>query len=120
MSHDPEVVCVKDPPLPNPRFAAFKEVNGNIVYFMFVEQKTLCSVSSFTKCLVLWFAIHYIFHLGYFHKVYDVALFIQEFVFGLPQVKGGKPKTSSYSVTFKVLQLCKRACLRVHVVMLHS
>ena len=69
MSHDPEVVCVKDPPMPNPRFAAFKEVNGNIVYFMFVEQKTLCSVSSFTKCLVLWFAIHYIFHLGYSHKI---------------------------------------------------
>ena len=58
--------------------------------------RKLCAVSSFTKCLVLWFAIHYIFHLGYSHEIHDIALFIQEFVFGLPQCKGGKQKTSSY------------------------
>ena len=27
MSEDPEIVTVKDPPLPSPRFAAFKDVN---------------------------------------------------------------------------------------------
>ena len=94
MSQDPEVVCIKDPPMPSPRFAAFKEVNGNIVYYIFVEQNVLCTVSSFTNCLVLWFCVHYIFHLGYLQKIHDVAQFFQEFVLGLPQCT--KHKTTSY------------------------
>ena len=82
MAEDPETVSVKDPPLPSPRFTAFKEGNGNVTYYIFIEQKVLCSVpTSFTKALILWFCVHYIFHLGYFHKLHDVALFFQEFNF---------------------------------------
>lgn len=99
MANDPETVAVKDPPLPNPRFAAFKEVNGNVTYYMFIEQKVLCTIPSFTKALILWFSVHYIFHLSYSPKIHDVALFFQEFVFGLPEsqnAKCTKRKTSTY------------------------
>ena len=33
MAEDPEIVAVKDPPLPSPRFAAFKDVNGDITTY---------------------------------------------------------------------------------------
>ena len=34
---------------------------------------------------MLWFSVHYIFHLDYYPKFHDVALFFQEFVSGLPE-----------------------------------
>jgi hypothetical protein len=50
MAEDPLVAAVKDPPLPSPRFAAFKEVSGNITYYLFIEQKVLCNIpTSFTR-----------------------------------------------------------------------
>lgn len=100
MAEDPAVVAVKNPPLPNPRFAAFKEDNGDITYYLFIEQKVLCTIpTSFTRSLILWFSVHYIFHLDYYPKIHDVALFFQEFVFGLPESqkgKGAKNKTCTY------------------------
>lgn len=100
MAEDPQIVAVKDPPLPSPRFAAFKEVNGDITHYLFIEQKVLCSIpTSFTRSLILWFSVHYIFHLDYYPKIHDVALFFQEFVFGLPESqkgKGARNKTCTY------------------------
>ena len=96
MAENPEIVAVKDPPLPSPRFAAFKEVNGDITYYLFIEQKVLCNVTSFIRSLILWFSVHYIFHLDYFPKIHDVALFFQEFVFGLPESQKAKSKSCTY------------------------
>ena len=45
MSEDPEVVCVKDPP---PRFAAFKEVNGNIAYTPKTDRQSYSSIIKVT------------------------------------------------------------------------
>ena len=51
-----QMAAVKDPPLPSPRFAAFKEVDGDVTYYIFIEQKVLCSIPTFfTRSLVLWF-----------------------------------------------------------------
>ena len=100
ISEDPKVVAIKDPPLPSPRFVAFKEVNRDITYYLFIEQKVLCNVPmSFTKTLMLWFSVHYIFHLNYYSKVHDVALLFQEFVFGLPESKNAK-STKNKSCTY--------------------
>ena len=99
MAEDPAVVAIKNPPLPNLRFAAFKD-NGDITYYLFIKQKVLCAIpTSFTRSLILWFSVHYIFHLDYYPKIRDVALFFQEFVFGLPESqkgKGAKNKTCTY------------------------
>ena len=43
-----------------------------------------CAVTAFSKALMLWFVSHYIFNLEYYKQAKDVALFMQEFVFGLP------------------------------------
>lgn len=83
MAEDPAVVAVKNPPLPNPRFAAFKEDNGDITYYLFIEQKVLCTIpTSFTRSLILWFSVHYIFHLDYYPKIHDVAFFFRSMSLG--------------------------------------
>ena len=54
MVEDPKVVAIKDPPLSSPRFSAFKvhEVNGDITYYLFIEQKVLCNVPCTVKNIV--------------------------------------------------------------------
>ena len=78
-----------------PVIASFQDVDGtNNNYFMFVEKKVLFGgLTTFCKSLALWFSLHYIFNLEYDKAVSEVALFIQEFVFGLPASKIRKSST---------------------------
>ena len=91
MNESPENAAQKPPPRNTPRVACFH--NGTPSYFMFVEQKALCSVPKFTKALMLWLAVHYIFNLEYSKQAKELAMFMQEFVFGLPD---NSKKTSTY------------------------
>ena len=84
MAEDPEEVCTRDPPRTAPRIACFAAEEGN-TYFIFVESKVLCTTNVFPKALVLWFIAHYVFNLMYCKQVREIALFFQEFVFGLPE-----------------------------------
>ena len=43
----------------------------------------------------MWFIMHYVFNLQYAKPVKEVGLFLQEFVFTLPE-SGSKNKTSRY------------------------
>lgn len=87
----PEEIAARQPA---PRFACFP--NGEEQeYFLFVERKIICTVKSFTKCLMMWFIMHYVFNLQYAKPVKEVGLFLQEFVFTLPE-SGSKNKTSRY------------------------
>ena len=97
MSDDPDAVAVRPPLRTAPRIACFINPEDQAQYFLFVEDKTILSVSSMTKALVLWFALHYIFNLEYSSHVKQVALFFQEFVFGLPATSYVKHhKTATY------------------------
>ena len=75
----------------------------HIIYYVFVEGNVLCSCSSFTKAFFVWFSSHYIFNLEYHKYYHDVALFIQEFIFVLPDVKR---KSANYlTVATEILNL---------------
>ena len=100
MTETPESAAQKLPQRTAPRVACFR--NGTPTYFIFVEQKTLFSVSPFTKALMLWFATHYMFNLEYSKQAKELALFFQEFIFGLPD---NSKKTSTYlTVSGDILQ----------------
>ncbi len=92
MSDDPDEVCTRDPPRAAPRIACFAGEETS-TYFIYVESKVLCTTTTFTKSLMLWFITHYVFNLQYCKQVRDVALFFQEFVFGLPERAKGKSAT---------------------------
>ena len=62
-------------------------------YYLFVEKVLLGGQVNFCKCLALWFSLHYIFNLEYDKPVQDIALFFQEFIFGLPASKVKKNST---------------------------
>jgi len=84
MTEAPETVAHRPPLRTAPRIAGFKGPTTDSQYYIIVEQKVLCSVTAFSKALMLWFVSHYIFNLEYCKQAKDVALFMQEFVFGLP------------------------------------
>ena len=79
----------------------FQAVDGTSTYYFFIERKVLFGgVLSFCKSLAMWFCLHYIFNLEYDKQVYELALFLQEFLFGLPasQVKKKTQLTSLFQV----------------------
>ena len=79
----------------SPVIGCFQDVEGTNSYYLFVEKKVIFGgISSFCKSLAIWFSLHYIFNLEYNKQIYDLALFFQEFVFGLPASK--IKKTSTY------------------------
>lgn len=93
MADDPQEVCTGSPKRTAPRVAAFRG-DDDVTYFLFIEEKILFKISaSFTKVLMLWFVSHYVFNLECCKHVRDVALFIQEFVFGLPERSRNKGAT---------------------------
>lgn len=109
MAEDPETVAVSsDPPKRNaPWIGEFKVEDGDSIYFIFVEQKVLCTTNSFTKALFIWFSLYYIFNLEYDTNANDVCVFFQEFVFGLPN--NSFKKTSTYlSVTTDIQSFSTR------------
>ena len=87
MTDEPDEVGRRNPPPPRsaPRFVCFKGVDGgDSTYFIYIEQNLLCQLRTFNMALVVWFASHYVFNLEYVKSLKEVAMFIQEFVFCLP------------------------------------
>lgn len=100
MSDVPETVAAAPPIRSAPWIGEFMVDDGDSVFFIFVEQKILCSVNSFVKSLFVWFSLFYIFNLEYDKNTKDICLFFQEFVFGLPATGSACKKSSTYmSVT---------------------
>ena len=93
MSDNPETVASSPPTRNAPWIGEFVVEDGDSVYFIFVEQKVLCSVNSFAKSLYIWFSLFYIFNLEYDKNTKDISLFLQEFVFGLPSSDRNKSST---------------------------
>ena len=85
MTKAPESCATEVPKRNSPRIGRFIAISSKPAYFIFVEQKVLVQVSSFPMALFIWFSSHYVFNLEY-HKYYkDAAMFMQEFIFELPE-----------------------------------
>ena len=85
MTDDPEEVERQSPPRSAPRFVCFQGTDGvEKTYFIYVEQQVLCQMRSFKMAFVVWFIAHYVFNLEYSKHMKEVATFVQEFIFGLP------------------------------------
>ena len=68
MTDDPECAASKPPVRTAPRIGCFS--GDEPQYFLFVENKTLFPVSTLSRALMFWFALHYIFNLEYCpHKI---------------------------------------------------
>ena len=100
MIDDLVVIAKRDPKRTAQWFASFEGEDVS-QFFIFVEDFVLTQASSFSKPLILWFISHYILNLEYKKKIYEIALFFQEFVsiYQLQEQKK-KHKTATYlSVT---------------------
>lgn len=94
MEDDPQAIA-REGKTSAPIVASFQDVDGDNDYYIFVEKKVLFGgMTTFCKSLALWFALHYVFNLEYEKVISELALFFQEFVFGLPASK--VKKTSTY------------------------
>lgn len=82
MIDDVEQIGLASPLHPNPRFVSFSTDGGVTEYIVFINLKPLCKIAVFTRALMLWFVVHYVFHLEYSKEIKEVAYFFQEFVFG--------------------------------------
>ena len=92
---DPAEVASRPPVRPAPRFVLIPGEQPQ--YFIFIENEILCVCYSFSHALVVWFMSHYIFNLEYSNKIKEVALFVQEYIFGRPATSGLKRhKTATY------------------------
>lgn len=97
MTDDPEEVGTR-PPLRNaPRICCFDGEEPQ--YFLYVEKKPLFSVTTMSRAIVHWFILHYVFNLEYCSQVKYVALFFQEFIFGLPATSFMKHQKSATYLT---------------------
>jgi hypothetical protein len=95
----PEDAAVELPPRPSPRIGRFVVLDGEPFYYVFVEQTPLLKCISLLKTVVIWLSVHYIFNLEY-HKYYgEMALFLQEFLFGLQDHKQRKSAKYLSAVT---------------------
>ena len=94
VTDDPDIICTRAPLRTAPRIACFSNEEEQ-TYYLFIEHKVLCTVSLFTRALMLWFMCYYIFNLEYAKQTKDVCLFFQEFVFDLPE-KSKTSKTATY------------------------
>ena len=56
-----------------------EEVNDNHYYIM-IEQELTQETHSFAEAVFLLLAVHYVFNLEYNSAVYDMLLFLQEFI----------------------------------------
>ena len=72
------------PPLrTSPRIAAFVGDQA-IQYFVLVEQRVLCQVSSFQQAMFVAFSSFYIFHLEYPKELKNVTSFLQDYIIAYP------------------------------------
>ena len=97
MSDDPEDVARRLPLRTAPRIACF---NGDDPqYFLFIEDKTVLTMSSLSRAICFWFILHYVFNLEYCTQIKTVALFFQEFIFSLPATSYMKHQKSATYLT---------------------
>ena len=74
--------------------AFIEKVDGTGTYVLIIEKKVWCTgIPTFCHALALWFAVHYIFNLEYSKDISEVAIFMQEFLFGLPATRAKKSAT---------------------------
>lgn len=103
MSDVPESVAAAIPDRNAPWIGQFAADDGNECFFVFIEQRVLCTVNSFSMALFIWFSLFYVFNLEYVSSLRDICLFFQEFVFGLPD--NTSKKTSTYLTITTDIQL---------------
>ena len=89
----PEDAAKSEPGRNSPWIGRFIIDDAEPQHFVFVEQKVLCTCPTLTRAILTWFCSHYVFNLEYHKYCHDLALFFQEFIFGLPE--SGK-KSSNY------------------------
>ena len=79
----PEQVASEPPTRNSPRIAAFVGEEAK-QYFVIVEQRVLCQVSSFQLALFISFSAYYVFHLQYPKPIKNVMYFLQDYVLAMP------------------------------------
>ena len=72
MADDPSEVATTRS---TPWFGAFVDPIAEDKFFLFVEGRVLTTVNSFSKTLVMWFALYYIFNLEYPKQIKEVCFF---------------------------------------------
>lgn len=95
---DPAEVAERPPVRPAPRFALFPGEEPQ--YFFFIESEVLCICHSFSHALMVWFMSHYV---EYSVKIQEVALFVQEYIFGLPATSGLKRHKLQHTLLFLLI-----------------
>ena len=81
----------------------FKELMGDLLTISFLLKTLSCVRSTvFQRPLCCGLYHTYVFNLEYEKKVKDVAVFLQEFVFGLPDTSGTKKSASYLTITSDV------------------
>ncbi len=106
MSENPEIVASSEGKN-TPWIGEFSAEDGDITFFVFVEQSVFCTVTSFSKAIFVWFSLFYVFNLEYGKAVHDICIFFQEFVFGLPDNVSIKNGTYlSVTTDIQSLALC--------------
>ena len=99
------MAATEDPKRNSPRIGRFVAIGSKPTYFVFIEQKVFIQVSSFAMALFVWFSVHYVFNLEY-HKYYrDAAMFIQEFIFELPECNTKLKKQNYLTVVTELKNL---------------
>ena len=53
-------------------------------FYIVIEQAVLCEAASFSRCLFLFVASYYVFHLQYPEKSKKVLMFLQDYILGQP------------------------------------
>ena len=72
MTDKPEEVATRRSAV---HFAAFPKGDGEeSQFFLFVEGNILCHTASFSKSLILWFAVHYILNLEYIKEMRSLSV----------------------------------------------
>lgn len=97
MTDDPEEVGSRLPLRTAPRIGCFTGEEPQ--YFLYVENRPIFFVTTISRAIMLWFVLHYTFNLEYCSHVKLVALFFQEFVFGLPATSFMKHQKSATYLT---------------------
>ena len=100
VTDSPDEIALALPKRTAPRFASFGED-----FFLFIEDIVVCQTSSFGKMLCTWFSSHYVLNLEYCKQVKDFCLFLQEFMFNMPD-------TSKKSATY--LTVSSDICKYIH------
>lgn len=78
-----------------PRFCGVPQGDDSFSYFIFIKDKVMFKLLSFSRAAVLWFSFHYVFNLEYCKQTKDLATFFQEFIFDIAE-KSSKTKTATY------------------------